>query len=91
MENNLQWKTTSNIKSDISQQPLVRSEAYVTKPNFTNVSNDDDLRIKMTFNGRQPPNKDDLQWKTTFNGRQLQILKVIYLNNHWSALYKILN
>jgi hypothetical protein len=41
---------------------------------------EDDLQIKMTFNGRQPSNKDDLQWKMTSN------IKKIYLSNHWSDL-----
>ena len=31
---------------------------------------DDDLRWKITFDGRQPEMEDDLRWKMTFNGRQ---------------------
>ena len=32
---------------------------------------EDDLRWKMTFNGRQPLVEDDLWWKSTFRGRHL--------------------
>jgi hypothetical protein len=45
MEDDLKWKTTSDIKSEICQQLLVRSspnfklKAYVTKVNVTNLSN----------------------------------------------------
>ena len=31
---------------------------------------EDDLRWKMTFDGRRPLMEDDLQWKTTFDRRQ---------------------
>ena len=34
---------------------------------------EDDLRWKMTFDGRQPLMEDDLRWKTTFDGRRLSM------------------
>ena len=46
----------------------------MTKPNTTNVGNE-----------------DDLQWKTTFIIEQPQILKVLYLSNHWSDISQIKN
>ena len=33
------------------------------------VRDNDNLRWKMTFTGRQPYVEDDLPWKTTFGGR----------------------
>ena len=37
----------------------------MTKANFTNFSKEDDLKWKMTWNGRRPQVEDDLKWKTT--------------------------
>ena len=74
MEDDLKWKTTSNVKSEISQQPLVGSS-----PNFK-------LRhmwLKQTL--------QMCQMNKAFNGRRPQILKVIYLSNHWSDLSQILD
>ena len=33
----------------------------MTKPNFANASNEDDLQWKTTFNGMRPPKEDDLK------------------------------
>ena len=49
----------------------------MTKPNYKNVLNEDDLQWKTTSNIK--------------NERQPQILKVKYLSNHWSDLTQILN
>ena len=64
MENNLQWKTTSNIKSDIPQQPLARSlqnfQLKLMLPNQTS----------QMFQMMTPPAMEDelnffSKWKTT--------------------------
>ena len=80
MEDDLQWKTTSNgrrppnIKSWISQQPLIGSSS-----NF-----------KLKLRGPNQ-NKKYLKWRRPPMEDNLKILKVEYLSNHWSDLPQILN
>ena len=85
-------KTTSNgrrpqnVKSWISQQPLIGSSwNFKLKPRGPNQNEkclqwrwplmEGDVQWKMTSNGRQPPMEDDLK-----------ILNVEYLRNHWLDL-----
>jgi hypothetical protein len=71
MEDDLQWKLASNIKSGISQQPLIGSSTNLKlKPRGPN-QNKIWLERKTTSDGRRPPIEDDLK-----------ILKVEYLSNH---------
>ena len=76
----------------------------MTKPNFTNVSNEDKsryqpLKVKTAHSvwiAEKPENvnegsEDELQWKRTTDGILPQISKVKYLSNYWSDLPQILN
>ena len=49
MEDYLKWKSTLNIKSEISQKLLIRSSPNL-KLRLMNVSNEDDLQWKTTSN-----------------------------------------
>ena len=80
-EDDLQWKTTlngrwpQNIKSGISQQPLIGSSSNFKlklrgQNKIKNAWYEDDLQWKTTSNGRRPPMEDDLQCNTTSNGRR---------------------
>jgi hypothetical protein len=77
LEDNLNWKITSNIKSGISQQLLVGSFQF--------------FLLKRVWPKQNVSNGDDLQWKRTSNGILPQISKVKYLSNNWSDLPQILN
>jgi hypothetical protein len=72
MEDNLQWKTTSNRRQPSMEDNL----QWKTTFNGRQPPLEDDLQWKTTSNGRQlpmeetsygrrPPMKDDLQWKTS--------------------------
>ena len=61
MEDDLKWKTTSIIKSVISQQLLVGSS-----PNL-NLGLYDQREFCKCFKWRRPQMEDDLKWKTTSN------------------------
>jgi hypothetical protein len=66
MEDDLQWKTTSNGR----QTPMEDNLQWKTTSNGRQPPMEDNLHCKTTSNGRQPPMEDNLQWKTTSNGRQ---------------------
>ena len=71
MEDNHQWKTTSN-----ERQPLIKSNLKIIKlklrwsNKIINASNEDELKKKTTSSGRGPPMEDIFQWKMTSSGRQ---------------------
>ena len=82
---------TSNIKNE--RQPKILKVKY-----FSNHRSDLSQILNVNFceqiNCKNVSNEDDLQCKTTSNikiERQPQILKVIYLSNHWPDLPQILN
>ena len=78
MTSNGRWP--QNMKSGISQQPLVGSYSnFKLKPIGSN-QGVQRYQLKMTCSGRWPLMEDDLK-----------ILKVEYLSNHWSDLPKISN
>ena len=47
------------------------------------VSMEDNLRWKMTFDGRHPLIEENLLWKTTFDGRQPLIEQDIFCNIYY--------
>ena len=66
-EDNLKRKTTSNgrqpqnLKSGISQQPLVGSYSHSNLKLIRSNQSVQRYQIKMTSNGRQPPMEDNLK------------------------------
>ena len=87
MEDDLKWKTTSDIKSEISQQLLVRSS-----PNFK-------LRLMWPkqmlriFKWRWPPMEDDIKWKTNSNIKSEtttgQILHKLFGSNQTLQMFQM--
>ena len=69
MEDDFKWKTTSNIKIEISRQLLVLQWKVSNLPQILNLG----FHMKMTFNGRRHQMEDDIKWKTTSNGRWHQM------------------
>jgi hypothetical protein len=67
MEDDLKWKTTSNIKSEISQQLLVGSSPNFKLRPIWPKRTLQMFQMKTTSNGRWPQMEDDLKWKTTSN------------------------
>jgi hypothetical protein len=69
MEDDLKWKTTSNIKSEISQQLMVRSSTNfklrLMWPNQTLQM----FQMKTTSNRRRPQMEDNLKLKTSSNNK----------------------
>ena len=49
MEDDIKWKTNSNIKSETTTGQILPN-FFLTKPNFTNVSNEDNLQWMTTSN-----------------------------------------
>ena len=85
-QDDLNQKTTSNgrqpqnLKSGISQQPLVGSYSNSNLKLIGSTQIVHRYQIKMTSNVKQPPTEDDLK-----------IWKVEYLSIHWSDLTQIWN
>ena len=74
MEDDLKWKTTSDINSEISQQLLVRSSPNFKQRLMWPKQTLEIFQMKMTSNGRRhqmedsnikSEMEDDLKWKTT--------------------------
>jgi hypothetical protein len=63
MEDNLQWKRTSNGR----RPPMEDDLQWNTTSDGGLPPMEDDLQWKTISNGRQPQMEDDLQWKTTSN------------------------
>jgi hypothetical protein len=60
MEEDLQWKTTYNVRGPQNTntlQVLLRKTTYNGRP----PTMEDDLQWKKTYNGRQPTMEDDIQ------------------------------
>jgi hypothetical protein len=69
-----------NMKTGISQQPLVGSYSNLKLKLIGSNQSKQKYKMNMTSNGRRPPIEDDHT-----------ILKVEYINSHWLDLTHILN
>ncbi len=71
MEDDLKWKMTSNIKSETTTGQILPN-FFLTKPKFTNVSNEDNLQWMTTSNikseiSQQNPVGSSSNWKRKFS------------------------
>jgi hypothetical protein len=61
MEDDLKWKTTSNIKS------VIYRNYWLDLPQIFNLGLYDQRELCKCFKRRRPQMEDDLKWKTTSN------------------------
>ena len=81
MEDDLKWKTTSNIKSEITQQLLVRSSPNFKLSLIWQKQTLQLLQMKMTSNWKWPPMEI---WNFAFEIPLYSCQKVSILRNHFT-------
>ena len=88
MEDDLQWKRTSNGRLPLKSKVKYLNNYWSDLPQILDLGLCDQNKLyKLT----RPPMEDDLQWKMTSKGRLPQKSKMKYLSNYWSDLPQNLN